>query len=177
MRSRSSGMPRSVYQRRRSWHQYSNHFGPSGGGTKYSISICSNSRVRKMKLPGVISLRNDLPTWAMPNGGFLRANWRTFLKLMKMPWGLRAQVGDRAAVLDRTHRRLEHQVELARLGELAVGALARRLGGLLRALQLGQVVGAEALAAGLAVDHRVGEAGEVPAGLPHARVLEDRRVE
>ena len=57
----------------------------SAGGTKNSISICSNSRVRKMKLPGVISLRNDLPTWAMPNGGFLRAKPSTFLKLMKMP--------------------------------------------------------------------------------------------
>jgi hypothetical protein len=43
-----------------------------GGGTKNSISIWSNSRVRKMKLPGVISLRNDLPICAMPNGGFLR---------------------------------------------------------------------------------------------------------
>src|SRR3712207_7476171 len=38
----------------------------------YSISICSNSRVRKMKLPGVISLRKLLPICAMPNGGFLR---------------------------------------------------------------------------------------------------------
>ena len=57
----------------------------SAGGTKNSISICSNSRVRKMKLPGVISLRNDLPICAMPNGGFLRENCRTFLKLMKMP--------------------------------------------------------------------------------------------
>ena len=38
-----------------------------------------------MKLPGVISLRNDLPTWAMPNGGFLRANRRTVLKFRKMP--------------------------------------------------------------------------------------------
>ena len=42
------------------------------GGTKYSISICSNSRVRKTKFPGVISLRKDLPTWAMPNGGAAR---------------------------------------------------------------------------------------------------------
>ena len=25
-----------------------------------------------MKLPGVISLRNDFPVWAMPNGGFIR---------------------------------------------------------------------------------------------------------
>ena len=60
----------------------------SAGGTKNSISICSNSRVRKMKLPGVISLRKDLPIWAMPKGGFLRAKPSTFLKLMKMPWAV-----------------------------------------------------------------------------------------
>ena len=78
-------MPRSAYQRIRSSIQRSCHSGASSGGTKNSISICSNSRVRKMKLPGVISLRNDLPIWAIPNGGFLRENCRTFLKLMKMP--------------------------------------------------------------------------------------------
>ena len=55
------------------------------GSTKNSISICSNSRVRKMKLPGVISLRNDLPIWPIPNGGFFRAEFITFAKLMKMP--------------------------------------------------------------------------------------------
>ncbi len=38
-----------------------------------------------MKLPGVISLRKLLPTWAIPNGGFLRAVPITFAKLMKMP--------------------------------------------------------------------------------------------
>ena len=38
-----------------------------------------------MKLPGVISLRNDFPTCAMPNGGFRRASWATFLKLTKIP--------------------------------------------------------------------------------------------
>jgi len=43
-----------------------------GRGTKYSISICSNSRVRKTKFCGVISLRKDLPIWAMPKGGFFR---------------------------------------------------------------------------------------------------------
>ena len=32
------------------------------GSQKNSSSICSNSLVRKIKLPGVISLRNDLPT-------------------------------------------------------------------------------------------------------------------
>ena len=81
-------MPSSVYQRMRSPIQCSCHFETSSGGQKNSISICSNSRVRKMKLPGVISLRNDLPIWAMPNGGLTRANWSTFLKLMKMPWAV-----------------------------------------------------------------------------------------
>ena len=58
------------------------------GSQKNSSSICSNSRVRKMKLPGVISLRKDLPTWPMPKGGFLRAALMTLAKLMKMPWAV-----------------------------------------------------------------------------------------
>src|SRR6476646_5012263 len=74
-----------MYQLKRSLHQYSYHLGPSSGGTKYSISICSNSRVRNTKLPGVISLRNDFPICAIPNGGFFRAVVCTFLKLTKMP--------------------------------------------------------------------------------------------
>ncbi len=41
-----------------------------------------------MKFPGVISLRNDLPTCAIPNGGLRRAICATFLKLMKMPWAV-----------------------------------------------------------------------------------------
>src|SRR5437762_11492444 len=65
-------MPRPVHQASRCSIQYLNHSSSVPGLTKYSISICSNSRVRKMKLPGVISLRNDLPIWPMPNGGFLR---------------------------------------------------------------------------------------------------------
>ena len=52
---------------------------------KYSISICSNSRERKMKLRGVISLRNALPIWAMPNGTLTRDVETTFLKLVKIP--------------------------------------------------------------------------------------------
>ena len=81
----SAGIPRSTYQAKRSAHQYSNHLGPSSGGTKYSISICSNSRVRKMKLPGVISLRKLLPTWAIPKGGFFRLVCSTLAKLTNMP--------------------------------------------------------------------------------------------
>ena len=88
--------------------------------------------------------------------------------------GLGAQVDGRARVLHGAHRRLEHEVEVARLGEVAVRSLAGVLGRLLGAGELADVVGAEALAALAAVDHRVGEAGEVPARLPRARVLEDR---
>jgi hypothetical protein len=53
--------------------------------TKYCISICSNSRVRKVKLPGVISFRNAFPTCAIPNGTFCRAAVCTFRKLTKIP--------------------------------------------------------------------------------------------
>ena len=55
------------------------------GSTKNSISICSNSRVRKMKFPGVISLRNDLPICAMPKGSFLRATAWIAGKFTNMP--------------------------------------------------------------------------------------------
>ena len=91
--------------------------------------------------------------------------------------GLRAQVDGRAGLLHGADRRLEHQVELARLGQVALRVLARVLGRPAAALESLEVVGAEALLAGAAVDQRVGEAGEVAAGLPRARVLDDRRVE
>ena len=38
-----------------------------------------------MKLRGVISLRNDLPIWAMPKGSFTRVVSTTFLKSTNMP--------------------------------------------------------------------------------------------
>ena len=78
-------MPRSMYHWVRVSIQYWCSSSSSPGLTKYSISICSNSRVRKMKLPGVISLRKLLPIWAMPNGGFLRLEVTTLAKLRKMP--------------------------------------------------------------------------------------------
>lgn len=84
----SSRMPRPVYQFQRCCIQYSCHSSSSPGLTKNSISICSNSRVRKMKLPGVISFRKDLPICAMPNGGFLREVCCTWPKLVKMPWAV-----------------------------------------------------------------------------------------
>ena len=114
----------------------------------------------------------------MPNGGFLRENCSTFLKLMKMPCAVsgRRYAAD-AGLLDRADRRLEHQVEVARAGQVALLGLAGMLGWFAPARELCEVVGAEALPARAAVHERVGEAGEVAGGLPHARVLQDRRVD
>ena len=70
--------------RRRSTHSLKCSM-PFSGRQKYSISICSNSRVRKMKLPVTISLRNDLPICPTPNGSFMRIDCCTFRKFVKMP--------------------------------------------------------------------------------------------
>ena len=78
--------------------------------------------------------------------------------------GLGAQEDARALVRDRAHVRLEHQVEHARLGQLAAALGAAQL-----ALRLGlaQVVLAPApLALAEALDERVGEPLEVARGLP-----------
>jgi hypothetical protein len=55
------------------------------GSTKNCISICSNSRVRNVKFPGVISLRKALPICAMPNGTFCRVACCTLRKFTKIP--------------------------------------------------------------------------------------------
>ena len=41
-----------------------------------------------MKLPVVISLRNDLPICAMPKGSFMRVAVSTLSKFVKMPWAV-----------------------------------------------------------------------------------------
>ena len=117
-------MPRSVYQRMRSSIQCWCHSSASAGGTKNSISICSNSRVRKMKLPGVISLRNALPICAMPNGGLRRENWSTFLKLTKMPCAVSGRRKMRAA----SSRTGPMKVSNIRLNCARVAQLAAALG-------------------------------------------------
>src|SRR5512132_465399 len=95
---------------------------------------------------------------------------------------LRPQPDDGRGVLDRPHEGLEHQVEVARVGEgpaAAVGALQLALGGgaaVLGLERLDQVVLAEALVAVGALDQRVGERLEVPGGLPDPRCHDDGRV-
>ena len=58
------------------------------GSTKNSSSICSNSRMRNTKLPGVISLRNDLPICAIPNGIFLREDAWICAKSTNIAWAV-----------------------------------------------------------------------------------------
>jgi hypothetical protein len=41
-----------------------------------------------MKFPGVISLRNALPIWAIPNGTFLRLTCWMMGKSTKIPWAV-----------------------------------------------------------------------------------------
>ncbi len=73
--------------------------------------------------------------------------------------------------------RLEHEVELPRLGEVAVGRLAGALARLAAAARELELVGAEAELARAAVDERVGEPGDVAGRLPDARVEDDRGIE
>ena len=68
-----------------------------------------------MKLPGVISLRNDLPDLADAEGQLPPHGLKDVVEIDEDALGgLRAQVGDRRVLLDRAHERLEHQVELTR---------------------------------------------------------------
>jgi hypothetical protein len=86
--------------------------------------------------------------------------------------GLRPQVGERRGILGSTDVRLQHQVELARLGQV-VPAVSR-LGALVVRFDL---VRPEALLADPAVDHRVVEVGHVTRGDPGLGIRDDRRVE
>ena len=97
---------------------------------------------------------------------------------MKFPGVISLQVDDGRLVLDRSHERLEHEIEAPRGGKRALhstrGALrvwlARRSANL-------RIIGAEPALAVAAIDERIGENLHVAARLPHARVHEDRRVE
>jgi hypothetical protein len=90
--------------------------------------------------------------------------------------GLRAQEREAALVLDRADVGAQHAVEVARLGELApdpaVGAVdvfqaCRRGVAVLLLIRFEEVVRAEPLVAAEALGQRVGERGDVAAGLPH----------
>ncbi len=80
-----------------------------------------------MKLRGVISLRNDLPICAMPNGIFTRPVSTMALKSTNMPCAVSGpQISDGRFVAQRADVRFEHHVERARRREAAGFAGRRR---------------------------------------------------
>src|ERR1700674_5402350 len=91
---------------------------------------------------------------------------------------LGAQIDDRRRVFDRTHERLEHQIELARLAQCSFHPARWTLGiGRSRGPLDPRIVGAEALFAVPAVDERIDESAYVPARLPDSGMHEYRGVQ
>src|SRR5205807_1551782 len=130
------------------------------------------------EVPGGDLVAEALADLRYPERRLLAGELQVVLEVEEDPLsGLGAQVYGRALLLDRADRGLEHQVEVARLGQVALGRFAGMLGGLASALGLVELVGAEPELARAAVDQRIGEPGEVAAGDPRRRVLDDRRVE
>ena len=174
-------MPRSVYQRIRSSIQRWCHLGASSGGTKNSISICSNSRVRKMKLPGGDLVAEGLADLGDPERRLLAGELEDVLEVDEDALGgLGAQVDLGAGLLDGpmwvSNMRLNWRG--SRQLAAALGAADLALGVLGAQLLLAHVVLAPALLAlAQALHQRVGEALEVAGGLPGPRVHEDRGVE
>ena len=118
----------------------------SSGGTKNSISICSNSSVRKMKFAGRDLVAERLADLRDAERRLLARERERRLEVEEDALrGLGAQVDGRALLLDRPDRRLEHQVERARLGQVAAAdraldglrVLAAGLGLLLQRVQRG----------------------------------------
>ena len=91
--------------------------------------------------------------------------------------GLGAEVRILSGLLDRADPGLEHEIELPRLGEIALVGLSRVLARPSTALGLFELVGAVAAFAEPAVDEGIREAGHVPRRLPHGWVQDDRGVE
>ena len=79
--------------------------------------------VRKVKLPGVISLRKDFPICPIPNGSFFLEVRCTFLKLTKIPCAVSGlKIYRILRILGNALEGLEHQVELTDIGEIMLAA-------------------------------------------------------
>ena len=169
----SAGMPSSTYQFIRSLAPVLVPLRRSRPAGRRTPSPSARTRgCGRSSSAGVISLRKLLPTWAMPNGGFLRVVCSTWAKLVNMPLRrLGAQVRVGPGSLDRPGLGLEHQVERVGLGEAVLRAAVRAR------VRVVELVEPEPLLAVRAVDERVGEVGEVAGRLPHLRRAQDRRVD
>ena len=153
-------------------HQYSYQRGPSSGGTKNSSSICSNSRVRKMKFAGADLVAEALADLGDAEGRLLAAGLQHVGEVHEHALRrLGPQVDLGALALDRAGVGLEHEVERPGLGEAVLGVAVRAHPGIV------QVVLAEAVLAHPAVDERIGEVGQVAGRLPDGRRAEDGGVD
>ncbi len=165
-------MPCSTYQSRRAAHQYSYH--------------CADSLRRHEELefhllelsgPEDPVLRGDLVAEALadlcdPERRLLARRLQHLGEVGEHALGgLGAQVCVRAGALDRAGLGLEHQVELASLGEAVLGVAVRADVGVV------ELVETEALLAVGAVDQRVAEVGEVARRLPHLWRAQDGGVD
>ena len=90
---------------------------------------------------------------------------------------LRSEIGLGRWIKERADGRLEHQIELTRVGQIAVGVFSRPFARLARTLAVLDLVGAEAPLTRSTVDEQIIEEVEVPARLPDLRVHDDRRIE
>ena len=86
--------------------------------------------------------------------------------------GLGAEVDEVVVALERTRVGFEHQIEIARLGEIAAATVRA----IFFAILLRQLIGAVARVALFAVHHRIAESLLVARGLPHGAVHDDRAV-
>jgi hypothetical protein len=133
------------------------------------------------EVPGGDLVPERLPDLGDPERGLLPAELEDVLEVDEDPLrGLRAQVDLHPGLLGGAHQGLEHEVELARLGELAAALRAADLAlcVLGAELLLAEVVLAPApLTLAQALDEGIGEALEVARGLPDSRVHQDRGVE
>ena len=127
--------------------------------------------------------RSDLVAEALPNLSDAERNLHSariadVLEVDEHPLrGLGTQEGHVLFAAHGTGVGLEHQIEVARFGELALVVLAGCLRGLDRTLARRDMVGTEAAFALAAVDQFVGEQVVVARHLPHLRVHHDRRFE
>ena len=175
-------MPSSVYQRSRSSIQVRYHCSASAGRDEELHLHLLELAGAEDEVAGGDLVAEGLADLGDPEGRLLAGEAEHVLEVDEDALrGLRAQVDLRALARDRADVGLEHQVELARLGELAAALGAAQLRLRVAALgfdRLAQMVLAPApLALAEALDERVGEALQVAGGLPDPRVLEDRRVE
>ncbi len=147
--------------------------------TKNCISICSNSRVRKMKFPGVISLRNAFPIWAMPNGISLPDDLEHVEVVDVDPLRrLRPQVDHAADSSTGPMKVLNIRLNIrGSVSEPRVPHTGHCASGWPGVPLIRGIVGPKAVLALPAIHQRIGEPRHVPRRLPDPRMHEDRRIQ